>query len=88
MVGAVSCVSGQGFPGDEGFVTVGGGVEGDGVCGIEDEGEGEGEGEKEVTGLWLRGMWDRFNWDDVMILKHGYMVVYSMELGVGNIGEG
>lgn len=52
MVGAVSCVSGEGFPGDEGFVAVGGGVEGDGLCGVKDEREGEGEGEEEVTGLW------------------------------------
>lgn len=53
MVGAVSCVSGEGFPRDEGFVAVGGGVEGDGVCGVEDQGEGEGEGEEEVTGCGL-----------------------------------
>lgn len=53
MVGAVSCVSSQGFPGDEGFVAVDGGVEGDGICGVEDEGEGEGEGEEEVIWLWL-----------------------------------
>ena len=53
MVGAVSCVSSQGFPGDEGFVAVDGGVEGDGICGVEDEGEGEGEGEEEVTGCGL-----------------------------------
>lgn len=53
MVGAVSCVSGEGFPGDEGFVAVDGGVEGDGVCGAEDEGEGEGEREEEVTGMGL-----------------------------------
>lgn len=54
MVGAVSCVSGQGFPRDEGFVAAGGGVEGDGFCGVEDEGEREGEGEEEVTGCGLR----------------------------------
>lgn len=54
MVGAVSCVSGQGFPGDEGFVAAGGGVEGDGVCGVEDEGEREGKGKEEVTGGGLR----------------------------------
>lgn len=48
MVGSVSCLSGEGFSGDAGFVGSRGEVKGVGVCGVEHQGEREGEGEKEV----------------------------------------